>query len=334
MRGFKRFLAYRILTYVLVLIVAFSINFLIPRLIPGSPIRSIISRLERRGQRVGGQAVVQTYIHMFGLEGDLLTQYLNYLGQLFQGNLGISISWFPTPVQTLILRSLPWTIGLLLTATIVSWVAGNLLGGLIGWMGESKITKIVFPIALVLSTIPYYLLAILLVFLFAFIFPIFPTGGGASVDIIWQGFSLQYMLDILRHSILPMLSIIISSIGWWLLSMRAMMINVLEEDYVMLAELKGLKRSTIFIKYGFRNALLPQVTGLAMSIGNIMGGALLTEVIFAYPGVGWLLYTAIANLDYPVIQGIVLLIIFSVCTAVLIIDVLYPLIDPRIRLGE
>jgi len=327
-------LAKRLAAYVVVLFAATLINFVIPRLIPGDPIRVVIARLEMRGRQGFSEDLVLQYTHMFGLDKDLFTQFTNYMTQMLRGNLGLSISWFPSSVQEVIGRALPWTLYLMFTSVIISWVIGNVLGAIIGWQRDSKLARAILPAALVLGTIPYYMLAISLAFFFAYTIPLFPATGSSSIGIIWHGISLGYIADLIWHSVLPVLSIVISSVGWWMMSMKAMIANVLGEDYIMLARAKGMKTSVILRKYALRNALLPQVTGLAMTIGQTMSGALLTEVVFAYPGLGWLLYNAITNLDYPVIQGVVLLIIFTISTAVLLMDLLYPIIDPRIRYGE
>jgi peptide/nickel transport system permease protein len=201
----------------------------------------------------------------------------------------------------------------------------------VGWRGrKSRFFQALVPIALVLYTIPYYILAIILVFLFAFYWRIFPLSGAYSTGLAPE-FSLDFALDVLRHGALPALSIILVSLGWWFLSMRSLITTLKGEDYILQAEAKGLSDRRILWGYAFRNALLPQATGLAISLGHIVGGALITEVIFAYPGIGWLIYNAIKGLDFPVIQGSVLLIIFSVALANFIIDITYPFIDPRIR---
>ncbi|MCX8161844.1 MAG: ABC transporter permease [Candidatus Bathyarchaeota archaeon] len=214
---------------------------------------------------------------------------------------------------------------------MTSWSIGSLLGAIAGWKGgKSKIGKAMGLMALVLSNIPYYLLAIIMVFLLAYLIPIFPPSGGYTAGRI-PSLSLEFILDVIYHSILPALCIIISGMGWWFLSMRSLIVNIKSEDFIILAEAKGLPDTEIMRSYALRNSLLPQVTGLAMALGNIFSGALLTEIIFAYPGIGWKLYTAIVNLDYTVIQGAILFIVLSVSTATFIVDVIYPLIDPRVR---
>ncbi len=320
-----RYVVGRIARYILVLFLAVTINFAIPRMIPGNPIQAMLQRLEMSGINAGGEAVVAEYTKLFGLEGNIFTQYVSYIKQLLRGNLGPSISYFPASVSGLISTRLPWTIGLLMVATIISFVAGNILGAALGWR-KSKTAKFFFPLFVFLNQIPYYILALVLVFLFAYIIPLFPPSGGVGFGI--QGIAI--IPSIIYHATLPALSIILSSIGVWAIGMRALMLNVKGEDFIQLAEAKGLKENNIFMRYAMRNAILPQVTSLALSIGFIVSGAILTEVIFAYPGLGQLLLQAIGGLDYNVIQGITLLLVFAVSTATLIMDLIYPLIDSRI----
>jgi len=329
-----RYVMKRIATYLITLVAAFTVVFLISHLAPGDPIGAILTQMSLRGQQIpDGEKLVEAYRKMFGLEGNLFQQYVAYLSQVLRGNFGLSLAFFPTPVTQLITRALPWTIGLLTVTVIVSWILGNLIGALIGWFSESKINAIIAAISLVLSRIPYYVLAIVLILVFAVYIPILPSSGAMSMGAIPE-FSLSFILNLLRHAALPALSIILASLGGWVIGMRSLMINIQGEDYILFAEAKGLKRSTIMMRYAARNALLPQVTGLALSLGYIVSGALLTEAVFAYPGLGNLYITALGLNDYNLIQGMTLLIIFTVLTANLIIDLLYPLLDPRIRYGE
>lgn len=329
-----RYIAKRIVTYFVTLIAAFTVVFLIAHLAPGDPIGAILMQMSLRGQQIpDADKLVAAYREMFGLEGNLLQQYIAYISQVFRGNLGLSIAFFPTPVSALILRALPWTIGLLTVTVIVSWALGNLIGALIGWFSDSKINAIIAGISLVLSRIPYYVLAVMLILLFAYYFPIFPPSGAMPMGAVPR-LEASFFLDLLRHATLPALSIILASLGGWVIGMRSLMINIQGEDYILFAEAKGLKRNAIMMRYAARNALLPQVTGLALSLGYIVSGALLTEAIFAYPGLGNLYITALGLNDYNLIQGMTLLIIFTVLTANLVIDLLYPLLDPRIRYEE
>jgi len=324
---------YRLLLCISVIFVSLTINFIVPRLVPGSPIEIIIAQLSYQGQKIGSENLVAEYKRMFGLDKDIITQYICYLKEIFKGNLGYSIVSFPTTVNELIIRRLPWTIGLLSFTTIISWLLGNLLGVLVGWREtKSRLGNILIMIPLMLGVLPYYLLAIILIFLLAYLIPLFPMSGGYSLTITPR-LTLSFILDVLYHSTLPALSIILSSLGWWFISARSLVTVIKGEDFILMAEAKGLPRRIILWKYAFRNAILPQITGLALSLGNIIGGALLTEMVFTYPGIGWLLYHAIVTSDYPTIQGIITLIVISISTAMLLIELIYPLLDPRIK-GE
>jgi peptide/nickel transport system permease protein len=228
-------------------------------------------------------------------------------------------------------RAVPWTMGLLTLTTLLSWLLGSVIGAIIGWQGrKAGGFRALVPVALILYTTPYYILALILVYLFAFHWRIFPLSGAYSVG-MRPGFTIDFIFDVLHHAALPALSILLVSLGWWFLRMRSLIISLKGEDYILNAEAMGIKPQRIMWGYAFRNALLPQTTGLAISLGHIVGGALITEVIFAYPGVGYQIYNAIKSLDYPLIQGGVLLIILSVALANFLIDIAYPFIDPRIR---
>jgi peptide/nickel transport system permease protein len=313
--------------------IAVSVVFLVPRWLPGDPLAAVYAKMAGVGGGEISKELVAEYRHRFGLDKSTFDQYIAFWKELFQGNLGYSIASFPTRVSFVLRQAVPWTIGLLTVTTLVSWLLGSLLGALVGWSdGKSRLLNGLVPIALVLYTTPYYILALLLVFLLAYRWAVFPLSGAHTLgaDKEW---SIDFAWDVLQHAALPALSIILVSLGWWFLSMRSLIISEKGQDYILWAEARGLPRKRIFWGYAFRNALLPQTTGLALSFGHIVGGALITEVIFAYPGLGYLTYNAIRNRDFPVIQGTVLLLIVSVSLANLLIDLLYPLIDPRIRYG-
>jgi peptide/nickel transport system permease protein len=308
-----------------------TIVFFVPRLVPGNPLGAIFVNLASVGGRLGAPELIAEYQRRFGLDQSLWEQYVRFLRELVQGNLGYSISSFPSLVADLLRSALPWTIGLLTLTTILSWGLGSVIGALVGWRGEkSPWSQALVPVALVFYTTPYYILAVILLFLFAFYWRIFPMGNAYSLGMT-PAFTLPFVLDVLWHAALPALSIILVSLGWWFLSMRSLITGLKGEDYIINAEAMGLQERRILWGYAFRNALLPQATGLAISMGHIVGGALVTEVIFAYPGLGWVIFNAIKSLDFPVIQGGVLLIIFSMALANFAIDIIYPLIDPRIR---
>lgn len=329
-----RYLFKRLVGYIVTLLAAFTVIFLITHLAPGDPVGAILQQMSLRGQQIpDADKLVAAYREMFGLNGSLWDQYVAYMTQALQGNLGVSLAFFPTPVMQLIRRALPWTIGLLTTTTILSWILGNLIGALIGWFKDSKINAVIAGISLVLSRVPYYVLAVVLVLVFASLIPIFPSTGAMSMGAV-PTLSFSFITDLLYHATLPALSILLASLGGWVIGMRSLMINIQGEDYILFAEAKGLKSNTIMMQYAARNAMLPQVTGLALSLGYIVSGSLLTEAIFAYPGLGNLYITALGLNDYNLIQGMTLLIIVTVLTANLLIDLIYPLIDPRIRYGE
>jgi peptide/nickel transport system permease protein len=329
--SYLKYVAGRFVIFITTIFISITIVFIVPRLVPGDPLYAVLSKLAEMGGSRGSPELVEAYRKLFGLDQPVLTQYLCYLRELIRGNLGYSIANFPVTVVELLMRSLPWTIGLLSVATVISWVIGTFIGALSGWRGkESKISRVLVPLALGLYTIPYYILAIILVFLFAYMWRIFPISGGYTPGFPVK-FSLLFVLDVIKHSVLPALSIILISLGWWFLSMRSMIVLLQGEDYILLAQAKGLSGRRIFWRYAFRNALLPQVSGLAISLAHIVGGAIILEKIFAYPGVGWLLYTSITELDFPTIQGGVLVIIIAVAAANFILDLIYPLIDPRIK---
>ena len=278
----------------------------------------------------GGTGMVEAYREIFGLDEPLRVQYVKYLqGVVLRGDLGLSITFFPTEAKSLIFRALPWTVGLLTMSTLISFALGSILGALLAWPRAPGFVRGLIPLLMPLSAIPYYLLALLLIFLFGLTWNVFPLRGAYGLGTI-LGWDPGTVLTVMYHAILPSLSIVLAGVGFWALGMRGVMISVLGEDYLTLAEAKGLPERRIFLWYGLRNALLPQMTALALAIGFVASGAVLVEVIFSYPGVGSVLYTAIRNSDYFVIQGVILFLVLGVALAVFIIDLLYPLLDPRI----
>jgi peptide/nickel transport system permease protein len=334
MVAYLRYLLERFVILVATVFISVTIVFFVPRLVPGDPLGAVFLKLASMGGSAGAPELVEEYRRIFGLDRSLWEQYVSFLRELARGNLGYSISSFPSHVTDLLRISLPWTIGLLTVTTITSWALGSLIGAVVGWRGtKSRFFQALVPVALVLYTIPYYILAIILVFLFAFRWRMFPLSGAYSPG-LRPVLSLDFALDVLKHAVLPALSIILVSLGWWFLSMRSLITSLKGEDYILQAEAKGLTNRRILWAYAFRNAMLPQATGLAISLGHTVGGALITEVIFAYPGLGWLIYNSVTGLDFPVIQGCVLLIVFAVALANFAIDAVYPLIDPRIRYGQ
>lgn len=322
-----------------VLIISFTIVFFLLRILPGNPVETYVEMLRSRGvpatfgtQPGAASTIIETFIREYGLEKDPLTQYQLFIYRLFyNGTLGPSFVAFPTPVEVLIYRNLPWSIFLLGLAATISWIIGILAGTLIGWKHGSKIDTGVFTIALVFSQIPYYLLAIILLLLLAYIVPLFP-GRGAYSPLLTPKFNIEFILDVLYRATLPALSIIIISACGWLISTRSLVITTLGEDYLLLATAKGLTKHRILTRYVLRNILLPQTTGLALSLGFIVTGSFLVEWIFNYPGIGSLFVLAISLHDFNTIQGIILLTMVSVLSANFLLELIYPLIDPRVAL--
>jgi peptide/nickel transport system permease protein len=315
--------------YVGALFVAVFLNFLLPRLVPGNPVDAIVASLGRGGAQ-GDQlkAIQQHYVHSFGLDKPLWQQFFVYLGHLFTGDLGVSFAQSPASVSGLIGQALPWTIALQLPAILIGWIVGNLLGALAayrgGWFDRGAFLGSLFG-----SSMPYYCLAILLLYLLAVVIPVLPPSGGYSFGNVPE-LSLPFVSDALTHYWLPFLSLVLIFIGGQAVGMRSMAIYELGSDYVNYGRGLGLRDRTI-VRYIFRNAMLPQVTGLALSIGTLVGGALITEIVFSYPGIGTLLFNAISQNDYPVISGITLLIVVAVLAANFCVEVAYGIIDPRIR---
>jgi len=325
------FLARRFGMTLLVIVLAVGINFLIPRAMPGDPIEQQLSQLAASsGGNVGDvQAMVASYRARFGLDQPLWQQFVSYLGDLARLDLGFSLANYPERVSQSIAAGLPWTLGLLGVSTLISFTLGTLLGGLLAWPGSGRLVRIIGVPLLMLSAVPYFVLGIVLLFLFALAWPLLPVGGGYpfSASLRWD-FESARMIAV--HAVLPSLSIVLASLGTWAIAMRGMIVSVLGEDYIMLAQAKGLSPARVFFGYGLRNALLPQLTHLALTLSHIVSGAILVEVIFAYPGIGYRLYQAIQAKDYFVIQGIVLLLSVSIAITMLVMDLVYPLIDPRI----
>lgn len=326
-----RFVLERLALFLLVVFTALTINFVIAHSVPGDPIGGILAQLGSRGDSVENSAeIVAEYRQRFGLDDPILVQYVKYLANTFRLDLGTSITYFPETVTQAILRALPWTLGLLSIATVIAFALGSFLGALLSWPGTPRPVRAFAPALMIFSAIPYYLLALILLYVFAIGAKLFPLGGGQTLGSMASGLSFSRIIDLAYHGFLPALSIILAGLGFWALAMRGAMINVLGEDYLMLAEAKGLKPRRIFFSYGMRNALLPQVTHLALSLGTIASGSVLVEVAFNYPGIGFLLYDALRGSDYFMIQGISLFLVLTVALAVLLLDFIYPFIDPRI----
>ena len=274
--------------------------------------------------------IIETYNAKFGLDQPLWRQYITYVGDTARLDFGESIANFPTPVTTMLKAAIPWTVGLLATATLMSFVLGSLSGALLAWGKAPRWLHAVFPVFFTFSAVPFYLMGVLLLYFFAFQNDWLPLFGGYSTANIPE-LTLSFWADVIKHALLPAASIVLTQIGFWALGMRSMMITMQGEDYMHQAEAKGLKGTRIFFRYAMRNAILPQTTALAVTLGHVISGAILVEIVFSYPGVGTVLLKAVQGFDYFVLQGVIFTIIITVALAMLIIDLIYPLLDPRIN---
>jgi peptide/nickel transport system permease protein len=325
------YVAKRIGMFFLIVWLAATINFFLPRIGGQDPIRDMMIQQAALGGSLtsGLEEMIAIYNDKFGLNRPLWQQYLIYLGDMSRLDFNYAITSYPQRVSDMIVRAMPWTLVLLTTTTLLSWVIGNLLGAFQGWPRAPRFLSFLLPPLLSLSAIPFFLLGLILIYLFAFHWRIFPLFGGYQQGTI-PSLTPAFLKDALYHSILPALSIILVSLGGWALGMRAMMITTRGEDFVNFADAKGLKGRTIFFNYAIRNAILPQATALALVLGQLVSGAVLVEVVFQYPGIGTLLYQGILASDFTVVQGIIFVLIVSIGLATLVLDLIYPLLDPRI----
>ena len=322
-----RFLARRFIFYVITAWAAITINFFIPRAMEGNPVDALLARYQ--GQ-VSPDAIKALTV-LFGLDKNqsLWDQYVQYWQLLFSGNLGLSFTFFPTPVATVVQQSLPWTLGLVGLSTIISFFVGTLIGTAIGWKRGTWADG-VLPIATFFSAVPYFWLGLLAIMLFSVTLKVLPAAQGYDPGLI-PHLDFVFIGSVIQHGILPALTIVLSSVAGWMLGMRNMMVTVTSEDYVSVAQAKGLSERRIMFGYAARNAILPQISGFALSLGFIVSGTLVMEMVFSYPGIGFVLYQAVSAKDYPLMQGVFLVITLSVLVANMIADLVYTLLDPRTR---
>ncbi len=329
----KRYLIPRLIQYFLVIFLGVTAVFFIPRFMPSDPVERTITQLRSMGSYLDPATMdefMDDLTEMYGLEGSMIEQYGALWMRLFHGDFGVSFFQFPTPVSKLIGTALPWTAGLLLTTTFLSWTIGNIVGGLAGYFARKRWSRVLDTVAMVIRPLPYYIFAFALLLLLAYVVRWFPVAGGTDFG-RRVAFNWPFIKDVLRHSFLPALSLVVLGGAANFQIMKLIVQNVNAEDFVQYAKLGGVKESRIVSRYVIRNAMLPQITNLALSLGQIFSGALITEIVFSYPGIGTLLYNAIVTGDYNLIMGITLLSIVAITTAILIIDLLYPLFDPRVR---
>ncbi len=317
---------------VAVLFTAATINFLIPKLAPRDPVTELINRKIASGGLTseGAAEFGDSLRELYGLDRPLWEQYLKYIWNTMRFDLGYSIVNYPQRVDEIIGQTVFWTLGFVATSTLLAFLIGTVVGALVGWSKTSKWLSWLMPPLAMFSAVPAFIIALLLIYFLAFKAKAFPLRGGYSATVVKDWTSMEFLLDVAHHAILPGLSMLVVSVGGWSLGMRAMMVTVEGADYITFADAKGLKGSRLFFRYALRNTLLPQVTALAMQLGLIVSGATLVETMFSYPGIGNRLGGAIAALDYPVIYGIVFFMVVGIAIATLVVDLIYPLLDPRI----
>jgi peptide/nickel transport system permease protein len=332
MKAYALFALKRLIQLIAVVACGCSVAFFVAHLSPISPVDTIIAQVS--GRSVADPAAVQemrrTLNEMFGLDVPLWQQYLNFIVHLGLLDFGPSMIAFPTPAMDLVRLALPWTVGLLTVAVVITWILGNVAGALAGYFQNSRLLRLFGIIAIGIQPIPYYVVAFLLVIIFGFLWPILPISGGYAMN-VRQGWSWQFALSVIQYSILPASALVIVGIGTWFLGMRALVSNIISEDYVTYAELAGVQQGRIVGSYVLRNALVPQLTALAMALGGIFSGTVITEQVFTYPGLGSLLVNAVNGGDTGVVLAISCISIISVAGAIFIIDLIHPLIDPRVR---
>lgn len=327
-----KLIAKRLAFLVLVIWAASTIVFFVPRLSPRNAIRERFAELARSGgfSPADIETLVANMNQQFGLDKPLLEQYWTYLGNIVRMDFGYSLNRYPSTVTDIISQALPWTFFLLLVTTILSFIIGNLLGAVSAWPKAPRWVRSIATPFVLLTGVPPVIMGILLLFFIGFRLKLLPLGGSYSIGVV-PNWSLTFALDILRHQLLPALSLILGSVGGWVLSMRGMGITIQGEDYVNFAEHKGLTGGRIFRDYYLRNTLLPQVTGLALALGTVVTSAIIVEGLFGLPGLGTVLNAAIRANDFPVIYGIVLFITIAIAVLMAVLEFVYPLLDPRVR---
>lgn len=332
MHNYLLFAGKRLLQLIAVIFFGVSAMFFITYLSPIDPVEQVLGRLASRSN-LSPEAIVATreaLQAMFGTDQPLHQQYFNFWIRIVQGDLGSSLMAFPTPAMDLVMRALPWTLGLLLTSTLITFAIGNIMGGLAGYFQDNRFFKAFGIFAMATQPIPYYIVAFIILIIFGFLWPVLPISGGFAMD-VRPGFTPQFIFSVIQHSILPAFALVLVGMGAWFIGMRALVSNIVTEDYVTYAELAGVERKTVVGSYVMRNALVPQVLALAMVIGQVFSGTIITEKVFNYPGLGSLLVDAVNYGDYSTVMAVATMSVVAVATAIFIVDMLHPLLDPRVR---
>jgi peptide/nickel transport system permease protein len=313
--------------YIVTAIAAVTVDFFIPHAMPGNPVAAVLARME--GNVTPATIRSLELLYGIGSHQGLWSQYLNFWDKLLHGDLGLSTSSYPATVTSVISSALPWTLGLVGTATLISFALGTVLGVLVAWRRGTWLDNLL-PATTFFQAAPYFFIAFLALQLFSTSLGWFPSVGAYTQGVEFPGWNASYITDVLHHAVLPALTIVLCSAAGWIVGTRNVMLTTMDEDYVLIAQAKGLSRQRV-IWYAARNAVLPSVSGFSLAIGFVVSGALLTEIVFSYPGLGWILLQAVGNRDYPLLQGIFLVITFAVLAANLIADCVYIFLDPRIR---
>ena len=327
-----KYYARRLTFYAITVWAAVSLNFFLPRLMPGNAADIFREKILRSGGEIS-PAMEKNIALLFGApDASLWAQYAEYWGKLAHGDLGIAVTKYPAPVLDLIKSALPWTLGLVGTATIISFILGITIGAWVGWKRGTWIDSLI-PATTLLQSIPYFWLALILIAVFSVKYQIFPISHGYDIYEFMYGPELSWAFakSALYHGVLPVITILISSVGGWLLGMRNMMVATLSEDYIVTAEAKGLRPLRVLTTYATRNAALPSIAGFGITLGFVVAGSIIMEQVFSYPGIGKLMITAVNGQDFALMQGVFLVITLTVLAANFIMDLLYGFIDPRAR---
>ncbi len=332
MSGYLKFALKRFIQLALVVFFGVSAAFFISHMSPIDPVEAAIGRMSARTSidPASTQLMRETLTELYGTNVPLLEQFVNFWRRAVTGDFGPSLLAFPTPTIDLVMRALPYTVGLLSFTVVFTWIVGNIFGALAGYYQNNKLLKVFGVITVGLQPFPHYVIALLMIILFAFVWPIFPSSGAFSMGVV-PGWNLPFLLDLGYHAILPAMSLALVGLGGWYLGMRALVSNIVTEDYVTFAELAGVRKRRILGSYVIRNALVPQVTALAMTLGSIFSGTVIVEVVFSYPGLGTLLVKGVNQGDFSLVLAVSTFAVISVAAAIFIVDLLHPILDPRVR---
>lgn len=332
MKAYQKYFINKMGWFLITLVCAFLLNFILPRLMPGDPVAAIVSRLAQgMSNTTGIQAIYQQYADLFGTNKPMLEQFFIYVKNVLRGDFGFSFSQYPRTVASVIGASIWWTIALQFPAIIVGWLIGNSLGALAAYL-KGNFDRVIMPVSIFISNLPAFGMAVIMLVIFAVNAKWFPTSGGYGFDLI-PSFTWSFVWSVIVHYQLPFWSIVLITIGGQAIGMRSMAIYELNADYVKYARFMGIKDRKI-VGYVFRNAMLPQITGLALSIGTMVGGALFAEIIFSYPGLGSTILTAVLGQDYPLISALTLVITIMTLSATFLIEMVYGILDPRIKAAQ